>query len=73
MVNTRTGKVVAEYGPWLVVDPFNTTRIRSRHVVVDGSGPRPVRVFGPASRKDCEAWASVSWQLLRTVHGQVAG
>lgn len=65
------GEVIMEFGPWKVVDP-GPSGTRNRFVVVDTSGLMPAKVYGPRSRKECEAWARTSYDLLRTLHGQVA-
>jgi hypothetical protein len=64
----RTGTAVRTYGPWAVVDPGGNGR--SRFVVVDTS-VEPIRVYGPASRADCETWAHTSHLLLAATHGQL--
>jgi hypothetical protein len=68
----KTGTAVRTYGPWAVVDPGGDARFR--FVVVDTSAtPRPVRVHGPTSRKECETWAHTSMLLLAATHGQLPG
>lgn len=65
--------VVREFNYWAVVDPGGTGR--ARFVVVDTSpqrwrGESPVKVYGPDTRQECEAWARTSANLSAAVKGQ---
>ena len=57
--------VVHEFGPWKVVDSEPDKFVPRKFIVVDSSGgvPVPVKVYGPATKADCMAWARVSFSL----------
>lgn len=60
-MSMKTGEVLREYGPWLLV------RGDDGFVVVDRSVEPPARVHGPATRKDCEAHCRVNQHIWTAV------
>lgn len=66
----KQGVVVAEYGPWVVVQRLGRPKRGETYVVVDRSVTPHVKVHGPTTRKDAEAYCRVNEQIWSAVKGQ---
>jgi hypothetical protein len=60
------GYVVAEYGPWKVVQQ-KRNHPDGKFVVVENH----VKVYGPDTQAECEAWCRVSVGLLTILQRQI--